>query len=689
MSPNPTPGSSTGRDNPSDPTPGSDPSAAKRGLRNVVRWIFTGSIDSFRREVTGGRPFRTVGRGILLASLVGVVAGLGAVLFHLMIGLISAGALQLIAGYDPGAPAGESGFMDELLLEHHAGKFVPWLLVIVPTVGGLISGWLVYTFAPEAEGHGTDAAIEAYHQKRGAIRARVPIVKMVASAITLGTGGSGGREGPIAQIGAGFGSFLATRLGLSAMERRLLMVAGVGAGIAAIFHAPLAGAIFAIEVLYRDPDFEAEALIPSFIACTVAYCVFCLTLGITMGFDAFRPLFDVAPGIEFDNPAMLLPLAVLALAMAAASWGYVRCFYGTTSLFRKLPVPRKLKPALGAMLTGAVALIAFYSLRHYVQLNPAILDHFDPAHESLGMLASGYGFLQKILTLDPATMPGLRWLIIALLVVGLGKILTTSLTIGSGGSGGVFGPSMVIGGSLGCVVGLAFQMAGWIAPSDVVIFTILGMASFFAAAANTPVSTLIMVSELTSSYALLLPSMWVCAVAYLFSRGWSIYLEQVNSRVDSPAHRGDFIIDILEGLKVRNALTDAGRHFITVPRDMPLRDVVRLIADTRQIAFPVVDDDGKYMGVFGINDVRQFLYDSGMAELATAEDLATAADPLTLDTVLSEAIGQFAEVAWEELPVVEQDSADTVVGLMRRGDIIAAYNTRLMTMRTDRQKEAM
>ena len=148
------------------------------------------------------------------------------------------------------------------------------MLVLLPAIGGLVSGWIVCRFAPEAKGHGTDAAIKAYHFNKGLIPLRVPIVKLIASAVTLGTGGSGGREGPIAQIGAGFGSYFATRLGLSDAERRYLLISGIGAGIGAIFHAPLAGAIFAIEVLYRDPDFESEALIPAFIATTVSYSVF-------------------------------------------------------------------------------------------------------------------------------------------------------------------------------------------------------------------------------------------------------------------------------------------------------------------------------------------------------------------------------------------------------------------------------
>jgi CIC family chloride channel protein len=620
-----------------------------------------------------GHPrLRSVGRGIALAALVGVIAGVGAVLFHVLTRMVGYLALERIAGYAQGGPAGEAEFIHS----NEVMQIIPWLLVLVPAVGGLISGWLVYRFAPEAEGHGTDAAIEAYHHKRGEIRPRVPLVKMIASAVTLGTGGSGGREGPIAQIGAGFGSLLATKLGLSVNERRVLLAAGVGAGIAAIFHAPLAGAIFAIEVMYRDPDFEAEALIPAFIACTIAYCVFSLTLSLTLGVNAFHPLFAVLGGIEFQNPALLLPLTVLAVVMVGASWMYVRTFYGVHQVFKKLPMPQILKPALGGLLTGLIGLVGYLALGR--------LSGPDAGHNALGVLSAGYGYLQEVLQLETSRLETIWPLVGLLLFVGLGKILTTSLTISSGGSGGVFGPSMVIGGTLGAVVGLLghLWLPNMISDPEVVMFAILGMASFFAASASTPVSTLIMVSELTSSYELLVPSMWVCALAYLLSRGWSIYTQQVQNRLESPAHRGDFIIDILEGLTIADAMTPAARQFVTVPLATPLRDVVHMITDNRQSTFPVVDEQGKYIGAFGLHDVRQFLYDTDMGELATAEDLALPTEPLVTDTALGEAIGRFADTSLEELPVVDPDSPRQIRGMMRRVDIIAAYNSRLLKMRS-------
>lgn len=604
-----------------------------------------------------------LGRGIVFAAAVGVVAGFGAIAFQFLRELVSYGAMDWVAGYRPDGPAGES----QLLGWVSKTRFRPWLLLFVPAVGGLLSGWLVARFAPEAEGHGTDAAIDAYHNKRGRIRARVPIVKMITSAVTLGTGGSGGGEGPIAQIGAGCGSFLATRLKVPVAQRRSLMAAGLGAGIGALFHAPLAGAIFATEVLYRDPDFESENLIPAFISTTVAYNVYSMVFG-------FHHLFEVQ-AMEFNNPYLLMPLTVLAMVMALASLAYVRCFYGIHRVFVRWRVPKAVKPAVGGLLTGVLAVGAYYAL---APLGEAA------QHDSLGVLSIGYGFLQKVL--DPQ---GSALLVGVLLVVGVGKIITTSLTIGSGGSAGVFAPSMVIGGTLGAVVGIGFEHTMPITSGSlglrVDVFVVLGMASFFAAAANTPVSSLIMVSEMTGSYALLLPAMWVCAIAYLLGRGWSIFSEQVPTRVDSPAHRGDFIVDVLSGLTIQNAIGRAMRDFKTVPLGMPLNDIVHMIADTRQTCFPVVDPAGRYYGVFGLNDIRQYLYDSaGVGDLAVAQDLArTDQQPLTLQMDLSDAIGQFASGRYEELPVVDEETPDRVIGLLRRQDVIAAYSSRLLAMRQD------
>ncbi|MFZ2039796.1 MAG: chloride channel protein, partial [Desulfobacterales bacterium] len=371
--------------------------------------------DKLRKILHPGSGFNVplAGKWALKFIVVGLIAGLGSIVFHFLCQLGIHFFLDLMAGYRPPQPMGE-----HRLLPPSNTEFNRWILLLLPAVGGIVSGWLVYTFAPEAEGHGTDAAIDAYHNKGGFIRGRVPIVKVLASAITMTTGGSGGREGPIAQIGAGFGSYLATRFNLSTRERRIMMAAGIGAGVGSIFRAPLAGTLFAAEVLYRDPDFESEVIIPAGITSVVAYCLFCLKFG-------WGSLFE-SPPFKFQNPVELGPYLVLALILVGAGILYIKIFYGTTHYFKKIKyIPNHLKPAIGGLLTGMVGF-------------------FWPQ-----CLAFGYGYLQKALFSELA--------IGFLLALAFGKMLTTAFTIGSGGSAGVFGPSVVIGGALGGAVGQAFH----------------------------------------------------------------------------------------------------------------------------------------------------------------------------------------------------------------------------------------
>ncbi len=604
----------------------------------------------------------------------GTVAGLGAVAFQVLSRYIVYYGLERVAGYHPTGPAHEGDFLFESAAAV-AGGFSPWLLLAVMAGGGVLSGLLVYTLAPEAEGHGTDAAIKAFHRNHGLIRPRVPLVKIIASALTIGSGGSGGREGPIAQIGAGFGSFLAVRLKLSEYERRLLLAAGMGAGVAAIFRAPLAGAIFASEVLYRDEDFESQAIIPSFIACAVAYCVYGLmavyVFGQPSGFDH---IFDIAPHLAFDNPLLLGPLAVLALAMVGAAMIYVRSFYGLSELFKRLGIPRQLKPAVGAVLAGVFAVAACYAV---AGLGGSARD------DAMNILSFGYGILQKALSGDLAYSPMAA--VILLLVVGFGKILTTSLTIGSGGSGGVFGPSMVIGGTLGGAVGLLLQMAMPSVVTRIDIFVILGMAAFFSAAAKTPISTIIIVSELTGGYELLVPAMWVAALAYLVSgRKHAIYREQVPSRIDSPAHQGEFIRDVLKGMTVRGLLAAERPPFTSLRPDATLESIIPLVPTTTQAVFPVADERGRLVGLIDFDDLRRFLYRADMGRVIIAEDMMSEnVDPLREETDLSAVMGHFASVKYDQLPVVDADGK--VVALIGRQDLVAARERELARLRMSQE----
>lgn len=603
--------------------------------------------------------FRSALKWLVLSSLIGVVAGLGAMAFQFLSQSVANYTLSHIAGYQLPETEGEHS-----VFPHRENDLQPILLLVVLVGGGVASGFLVFKFAPEAEGHGTDAAIDAFHNKGGFIRTRVPVVKTFASAITIGTGGSGGREGPIAQIGAGFGSFLATRLKLSARDRRIMLAAGMGAGVGAIFRAPLAGALFAGEILYRDADLEAEVIVPAAIASIVGYSIFSLALPAG---KQFVPLFGTRLNYQLTSVAELLPLTLLAVVLAIVGVIYIKTFYGTQKVFNQLPMPRIAKPALGAFLTGVVAL-AFYYLAG---------RDFD----SLAVLSAGYGPLQKSLNPSVAGQEGFAVASGLLLAIAALKILTTSLTIGSGGSGGVFGPSMVIGGCVGAAFG---QIGHIVAPEWIPtpqIYAIVGMAGFFAGCAHAPFSTIIMVSEMTGSYKLLLPSMWVCMLCFLLGQRWSLYRKQVKSRLESPAHRGDFVVDLLEGIRVSEVYRPLADQRL-IPEGMLLDDVVHQLAETTQMYFPVVDQNDRMVGIFSANDVRSYLFDESLWQLANARDLMTTkVVTLSLDDDLNTAMRHFTNLNVDELPVIDSGESGRVLGMLRRKETIAAYNRRLVELK--------
>jgi len=508
--------------------------------------------------------FALAGKWAFYFVMIGIIAGLGSVLFHYLCGLGMHYFLDMIAGYRPLAPAGE----------HHLfpptnTPFNKWILLILPAVGGLFSGWLVYTFAPEAEGHGTDAAIDSYHNKGGFIRSRVPIIKTIASAVTLTTGGSGGREGPIAQIGAGFGSFLATKLKLSDRERRIMMAAGIGAGVGSIFRAPLAGALFAAEVLYKDPEFESEVIIPAGISSVVAYCIFCLVFG-------WGSLFD-SPAFKFRNPLELGPYLILAVVLVITGAFYVKAFYGITSVFRKLKLPNHIKPAIG--MGGVVGKI--------------------------------FHFLMPAIVVEPGS------------------------------------------------------------------FVIVGMAGFFTAVSNTPISTIIFVSEMTNSYHLLLPSLLVCSVSYLMGQKWTIYEKQVKSRIDSPAHAGEFNVDILQAIKVKDLMMHL-KKVTCVSESMPFSKFKKFFATTKQHYFPVVNEHNRLVGIFSSTDIREVLFTPEIEEIVLMKDIQTSDIIITiLSEDLSSVLQKLTLKNIDSLPVVQENDHSILIGMLNRREIIAFYNEQI------------
>ncbi|HEX6541982.1 MAG TPA: chloride channel protein [Ktedonobacterales bacterium] len=553
------------------------------GQRGALRTLRVTARRAIRRFVYG-LPFSTRGgrrgrqrpallysrysrayfqRWLLLGALIGVVAGVGAILFYSAIALCSHLLLGLGAGFFPPSPASEGTPVIQPIARR-------WLLPVITTLGGLLTGIIVFSLAPEAEGHGTDAAIESFHEKGGHIRSRVPLIKMIASAITIGSGGSAGREGPTAQISAGFGSWLANLLHLDDHDRRIAMAAGIGSGIGAIFKAPFGGALLSAEILYKR-DFEADAVFPTFIASVVGFSIYGTWAGWT-------PIFGIGGHFTFDHPINLIAYLLLGICAGLVGLLYPATLYRIRDFFAAWRVPQWLKPAIGGLLVGLIGLVL---------------------PEALGM---GYGYVQFGVNSDFTHLAG--WLLLILVFV---KILTTSLTIGSGGSGGVFGPGMVIGGFLG---GALWALLNTIAPALVAgmppgAFVVVGMGAFFGGIAKAPLAVILMVAEMTGEYSLIVPAMLTTMVAYLITGDVSIYEKQVPTRLDSPAHKDDYALPLLRNMSVRDVMQPvAGELPARILPDTTLRDVARLMRENDVRSLPVTQN-GLIVGMISARDLSR------------------------------------------------------------------------------------
>jgi CIC family chloride channel protein len=460
-------------------------------------------------EFAGFENSRYLLKWLLLGLLIGTVAGLGAVVFTHAIELSTRFFLGDLVGYVPPAPVGEG--------DHAASSMSrPWALPLVTALGGLLSGLIVFRFAPEATGHGTDAAIDAIHHKGARIRARIPPVKLIASAITIGSGGSAGREGPAAQISAGFASVLSGWLSLSPADRRIAVAAGIGAGIGAIFQAPLGGAVMAAEILYIH-DLEVEALLPALIASIVGYSIY-------GSIEGFEPIFGAMPEVGFEHAGTLVYYAAIGLICGLIGLLYSRSFYAIEHLFNRLNAPRYLKPAIGGLLVGMIGL----------------------AIE--GAIHTGYGWVQ--IAMSPELLNQSLWIV---LVLPFAKILATSLSIGSGGSGGIFGPGMVIGGMTGAAFWKLSEGNLPLVPDSPASFVIVGMIAMFGGIAHAPLAMMLMVAEMTGNLSLLAPAMIAVALSTALVGDNTIYTSQLPTRADSRSHRTRLSFPLLSSLTVREA----------------------------------------------------------------------------------------------------------------------------------------
>jgi CIC family chloride channel protein len=582
-------------------------------------------IDRFKRLLKD-IDIEQARRWTLFSIAIGLASGLCASAFYYSLSAMSHYVLGGLGGYYPPVPSGESQLFPSV--QSHQGS---WLLLIVPTVGGLLAGLIVFIFAPEAEGHGTDEVIDAYNNKRGHIRKRVPLVKMVTSLLTIGSGGSAGREGPIAQTGAGIGSALASFLKLNDRDRRIMVICGMAAGIGSIFRAPFGGALFAIEVLYKH-DMETEGLVPAFISSTVAYSVFA-------SFFGWGHIF-ISPSFDFSSPVDLLFYGILGILCAATAIVYVMIFFGLRkNVFRKLRLRPHFRPAIGGLLVGITAL-AF----------PQVLG-------------VGYGWIQ--IALDGNVV---RLSILLMIVLVLAKILATSFTVGSGGSGGVFAPSMFIGAMVGGAFGQTMVILFPHLLTQPAAFVLVGMGALLAGVAKVPITAIVMVSEMAGTYNLLVPLMVACVLAYTLTGKWTIYEKQANSRATSPAHRREMSVDILARIPVEEAMT---RDVITVHPASSVQAVIELIHSQSHTGFPVVEN-GRLVGMMTFEDAEEVPLDKrGLTQVKDVMSRKViVAKP---DDTLENALQKIVDRNVGRLPVVDKDDPTRLVGLISTFDIVRTH----------------
>ena len=583
--------------------------------------------------------FTPTKRMAVIAILVGIIAGFGSLLFYLGLKWATAFFMGYLLQY---AYPQEGQSIAAISQWSEPNSLV--LLIPVMVLGSLLSGILVARFAPEAEGDGTDAAFRAFHTT-GRIRRRIPVLKAITSILTISTGGSAGREGPAAQIAGGFGSMVADMLGLSPKERRIALTTGIGAGIGTIFKAPLGGAVLAAEVLYTR-DFEAEAIIPAFIASVIGYAIFGF-------FEGYDPIFSLVP---LSWTVAQIPLFLL-LGVLCAAFGllFIFVYYLSSDRFSAFftahNLPRYLKPTLGALFLGVLVIA---------------LALISPEAEILGLagMGTGYGFDQLMLY---SMLP-----LAVILLLPFIKILTTSLTLGSGGSGGVFAPGLTIGAAVGAALGTILHLLfpAYVPVETIPVFVVVGMISLFGAVAKAPVAVLIMVVEMVGSITILIPAMAAVAVSHILTGDKGIFRDQVPTRAQSGAHRGEYDRETLEGILVRDAMTPRDMVISLTPRDEP-EQVVRLMTRTGHTGFPVVEN-GRLAGIITNRDVSTMrLMDKtcpSIREAMTSPPFVVHPDD-TLEAALELMVGH----DFDHLPVVRKETPEMLAGFLTRTDILRMY----------------
>lgn len=595
---------------------------------------FIRQVRTYLAQVLDRRRLPESAAIFMTALLVGVGAGLGAVVFR-----------RLIDFFQDSFYGGLAGLLDGIS---------PYHLLIIPALGGLIFGPLIYKFAREAKGHGVPEVMEAVALKGGRIRPRVALVKSLSSALCIATGGSVGREGPIAQIGSAIGSTVGQMFHLSDERIKNLVACGAAGGIAATFNAPIAGAIFALEVILGQLHavYFGAVVISAVTADVIAHF-----------FEGDLRAFSVP---EYALTSFWeLPLYVaLGILAAAAAVAFTRTLYLSEDLWDRIDFPEYFKPVLGGLVLGLVGI-----------LSPKI-NGFPR------IFGVGYDSIDQALFSDLALQLSLGLFLL--------KILATVITLGSGGSGGIFAPSLFMGAMLGEAFGaVASQLfPGVTAPPGA--YALVGMSAFFTGAAHAPVTSILILFEMTGNYQIILPLMLATVTSTLISKALSpesIYTLKLTRRGIHLQEGKD--IDVMQTISVGEAMST---DMDVVSCSLSLDELAREFERSHHHGFPVVDEEGSLAGIVTIQDLDRAL-ESGAGDDLTVLDIATCQNLVTAydDDPMWTALRSLGVRDVGRLPVVKRGAERELVGVVRRKDIIQAYNTAIIQRarhqsRSDRQR---
>ena len=555
---------------------------------------------------------------LITSLIVGIGAGLGAVLFRRLIDWIHNFAYSDIAGI--------------------FAEWYPLHLIIIPALGGAIVGPLVYYFAREAKGHGVPEVMEALELRGGKIRPRVVVVKALASSVCIASGGSVGREGPIAQIGSALGSFVGQTLKLSEERVRTLVACGAAGGIAATFNAPIAGAVFALEVLLRrfGSVYFGAVVISAVTADVIAHY-----------FEGDSRTF-LTPEYTMQSPWELLLYTLMGFVAALAAVGFSRLLYFSEDIWNLIRIPEPTKPLFGGILLGLLGIVSYQ------------IDGFPR------VFGVGYETIENTLFSQLTLQVTFGLLLL--------KLVATTLTLGSGGSGGIFAPSLFMGAMLGASFG---QIAHTIFPEIVApsgAYALVGMAAFFGGVAHAPITAILILFEMTGDYQIILPLMLSTVLSTIVAKNLSpdsIYTLKLKRR-GVELSEDTQAIDLMQGVTAEIAMnceTEA------VPLDLPLVELMSTFSSTHYHALPVVQNETELVGLITINELDQ-LRSKGTLESKTIADILTFNNPATIrpHEPVWMALRHLEDQGEGCVPVVSETGKNILLGVLRRIDIIRAYN---------------